>query len=347
MIGKGSAPGRVNLIGEHIDYNGGMVLPAALSVGVTVELEPRADSAVHVTTDQYDEPAQRDLSQAGRGHWSDASLGALREAKALGLLKGGAKLTIRSNIPQGAGLSSSAALTVAILKAARDVKGKASGATLPSDTDIAIAARRVENDYLGVPCGIMDQFAVAIAKPGMAMALDTNALDYELVDLPRNHTFVVIHSGVSRKLTDGRYKARKVECDEAKAHFGTDDLCHLDPDAIRRSLLAEPIRKRALHCATEHRRVLSAVKALKAGDAKAMGEAMNTSHVSMRDDFEMSVEPIDALVADAVRTGALGARLTGGGFGGCITALVANKDKVKWLSGLLAAHSNARSICEA
>lgn len=343
MIGTGSAPGRVNLIGEHIDYNGGMVLPAALGVGVTVELEPREDDSVHVTADQYDEPAMRDLSQEARKGWSDASVGALREANALGLLKGGANLTIRSNIPQGAGLSSSAALTVAILKAARD----AASANLPSDQDIAIAARRVENDYLGVPCGIMDQFAVAIAKPGMAMALDTHALEYELVGLPQNHTFVVIHSGVSRKLTDGRYKARKVECDAAKAHFGTDDLCHLDPDAIRRSQLAQPMRKRALHCATEHRRVLSAVAAMKAGDVEAVGEAMNASHISMRDDFEMSVEPIDALVADAAGTGALGARLTGGGFGGCITALVADTRKDQWLRGLLARHPNARFICEA
>lgn len=342
-VGSASAPGRVNLIGEHIDYNGGMVLPAALAVGVTVELKPRTDTKVHVTADQYDEPIERDLGEEARGDWSDPSVGALREAKALGLIEGGANLSITSNIPQGAGLSSSAALTVAILKAARD----AAKASEPSDADLAIAARRVENEYLGVPCGIMDQFAVAIAKPGMAMALDTEKLEYELVDLPEEHTFVVIHSGVSRKLTDGRYKERKVECDGAKAYFKTDDLCHLEPQEIGWSELEEPMRKRALHCATEHRRVLATLKALQAGDIETVGAMMNESHVSMRDDFEMSVAPIDALVLSATKLGAVGARLTGGGFGGCIVALVANDRKEDWQSSLLSIHPKARFICEA
>lgn len=342
-VGRGSAPGRVNLIGEHIDYNGGTVLPAALSVGVSVELEPRGDERVHITADQYDAPMERELAEAARGNWSDPSVGALREARTLGLIEGGANLTIRSNIPQGAGLSSSAALIVAILKATRD----AAGASEPSDAELAIAARRVENEYLGVPCGIMDQFAVAIAKPGMAMALDTDKLSYELVDLPKEHSFVVIHSGVSRKLTDGRYKERKVECDGAKAFFGTNDLCALDPAEIAASDLQGAMRKRALHCATEHRRVLAAVAAMKTGDIDTLGNLMNQSHVSMRDDFEMSVEPIDMLVADAVGGGAIGARLTGGGFGGCMVALVAKTSKDDWLAKVLERHPQARFICEA
>lgn len=343
MTGFASAPGRVNLIGEHIDYNGGTVLPAALSVGVSVELEQRDDQSVIVTADQYDAPAKRVLSEDATGDWSDASVGAIREANALGLLSGGANLTIRSNIPQGAGISSSAALTVAILKAARD----ASGSSVPADQEIALAARRVENDYLGVPCGIMDQFAVAIATPGKAMALDTATLEYELLELPQGHTFVVLHSGVSRKLTDGRYKERKVECDEAKAYFETDNLCHLEPDVIAATSLHEAARKRAFHCATEHRRVLATVHALKAGDVDTVGALMNESHVSMRDDFAMSVEPIDALVASATQLGALGARLTGGGFGGCIVALVEKARKEEWLERLLEAHRDAWFVCEA
>ncbi|KEO90570.1 galactokinase [Erythrobacter longus] len=343
MTGFASAPGRVNLIGEHIDYNGGMVLPAALSVGVSIELEPREDDGVFVTADQYDAPVERQLSKDAKGHWSDPSVGALREANTLGLLTGGANLTVRSNIPQGAGISSSAALTVAILKAARD----ASGVSALTDQDIAIAARRVENEYLGVPCGIMDQFAVAIATPGKAMALDTASLEYELLDLPANHTFVVIHSGVSRKLTDGRYKERKVECDEAKIYFKTDNLCALEPEEIAASSLHEAARKRALHCATEHRRVLATVDALKAGDVETIGAMMNESHVSMRDVFEMSVAPIDALVASATEAGALGARLTGGGFGGCIVALVEKTGKEEWLARLLEAHRDAWFVCEA
>lgn len=343
MTGSAHAPGRVNLIGEHIDYNGGMVLPAALSVGVTVDLEPCKDNKVNIAADQYEEVVQRTLSEEAQGHWSDASLGAVREAAELGLLEGGVNLNIRSDVPQGAGVSSSAALMVAILKAARD----ATRNTALSDADIALAARRVENDFLGVPCGIMDQFAVALAKPGMAMALNTQSLSYELFSLPKDHTFLVVHSGISRRLTDGRYKERKADCDGAKAYFETDDLCHLDPQDIAASDLALPMRKRAFHCATEHRRVLASVEALKAGDIGIMGALMNESHVSMRDDFEVSVDPIDALVSSAVTEGALGARLTGGGFGGCIVALVANERKEQWLSQVLDLHSAARFICEA
>ncbi|MEP0393293.1 MAG: galactokinase [Erythrobacter sp.] len=343
MTGFATAPGRVNLIGEHIDYNGGTVLPAALSVGVSVELAPVNDDTVEITADQYDMSAQRQLSDDAVGDWSDASVGALREANALGLLSGGAKIAIRSNIPQGAGLSSSAALTVAILKAARN----AVGASTPGDQDIAIAARRVENDYLGVPCGIMDQFAVAIATPGTAMALNTASLEYELLELPKEYTFVVIHSGVSRKLTDGRYKERKVECDEVKAYFETDDLCSLEQGDIAASSLHEAARRRAVHCVTEHRRVLATVAALKAGDVETIGAMMNASHISMRDDFEMSVEPIDGLVASSIGLGAIGARLTGGGFGGCIVALVEESRKERWQTRVLGAHPDAWFVCEA
>lgn len=343
MIGSAYAPGRVNLIGEHIDYNGGMVLPAALSVGVEVELRAREDDRACIRADQFDAPIERAMDEAASGHWSDASLGALCEARALGLIKGGADISIRSTIPQGAGLSSSAALTVAILKAARAICGESA----PSDADLAIAARQVENDYLGVPCGIMDQFAVALAKPGMAMALDTNSLEYTLIGLPRDHTFVVIHSGISRKLSDGRYKERKAECDRAKAYFETEDLCALEPEAIARSQLEEPARSRALHCANEHHRVLSAKAAMKAGNVRAFGELMQQSHASMRDDFEVSLPAIDALVASCVSEGAVGARLTGGGFGGCIVALVEKTNKKDWLARVLARHPNARFICEA
>lgn len=338
-IFTGHAPGRVNLIGEHIDYNGGMVLPAALSIGLNVDLTQRTDDAVTVTADHYEEPAKRSLDADASGHWSDPALGALRQARAMGLISGGADLAIRSTIPEGSGLSSSAALIVAILKAAR-----AAAESQVSDTEIAVAARAVENDFMGVPCGIMDQMAVALAAPGTAMALDTKTLTHTIVDLPTSHAVVVVHSGLTRRLTDGRYAALKGECDTAKAHFGTDDLCLLDPAAIALSDLEQPFRRRALHCATEHRRVLDAIAALKAGDIAALGRAMNDSHTSMRDDFEMSLPAIDDLVADAAELGADGARLTGGGFGGCIVALVAKDRQDAWLTALLDRHPSARFI---
>ena len=334
-----TAPGRVNLIGEHTDYNGGMVLPAALSVSLEVTLTLRDDNAVHVTANDYADTSIRNLDDPAQDDWSDPCVGALQEARSLGLIKTGADISIQSTIPQGAGLSSSAALIVAVLKAARSaVNGS------QSDVDLAIAARRVENEYMGVPCGIMDQMAVALATRGTAMALDTKALQYDLIPLPKTHELVVLHSGVTRKLTEGRYAVRKEECDIAKAHFGSDDLCLLDPDTIQNSDCAEPVKSRALHCASEHRRVLTAAEAMKSGDMEQLGTLMNESHVSMRDSFEMSLPAIDALVADAVNFGAVGARLTGGGFGGCIVALLEKGTRDQWLDQIIAAHPKSRFI---
>lgn len=337
-----TVPGRVNLIGEHTDYNGGMVLPAALSVSLTVELRPREDRKVIGTAEGFTGSAKRTLDDPATDHWSDPAVGALREAVKLGLLPGGAELSIRSTIPAGSGLSSSAALIVAILKAAR-----ASAGSEISDIAIALAARRVENEYLGVPCGIMDQVAVAVPQPGQAIALDTATLDYALVPLPTSHAMVVIHSGHSRKLSDGRYKERKEECDAARIAFGRDDICLLEPAEIEAmAAVDETVRKRARHCATEHRRVLAAREALANDDIAALGTLMNASHASMRDDFEVSIPPIDSLVADAVELGAAGARLTGGGFGGCIVACVATERRDVWLAALLDRHPAARFIDE-
>ncbi len=328
------------MIGEHTDYNGGMVLPAALSVAMSVNLIPRADNRISVSARGYSGSAERALHEPAQDHWSDPSVGALREAVSLGLLAGGAALSIQSTIPAGSGLSSSAALIVAILKAAR-----ASGGSDLGDLELALAARRVENEYLGVPCGIMDQVAVAIPQPGQAIALDTATLDYTVVPLPADHTMVVIHSGLTRKLTDGRYKARKEECDAAREAIGRDDICRLDPEEIAAARgLDESVRKRARHCATEHRRVLAAVEALEGGDTCTLGALMNMSHASMRDDFEMSLPAIDALVESAVELGAVGARLTGGGWGGCIVACIANDRREAWQAELLARHTKARFV---
>lgn len=333
------APGRVNLIGEHTDYNGGMVLPAALSVGLEVTLSPRKDETVAVASGDYAEPSIRNLSDDAVGDWADPCVGAIREANTLGLLSGGASLDVRSTIPEGSGLSSSAALIVAVLKAARAAAGGEQ-----SDVDLALAARRVENNYMGVPCGIMDQMAVALATPGTAMALDTKRLEYGLVALPEAHEMVVVHSGLTRKLTDGRYAARKVECDAAKRYFGTEDLCLLAREDVERADLDDVPKRRALHCLTEHARVQQSIAALEAGDIASFGALMQESHVSMRDLFEMSLPEIDALVRSAIELGALGARLTGGGFGGCIVACVEKGTRKKWLGELLKQHPEARFI---
>lgn len=333
------APGRVNLIGEHTDYNGGMVLPVALSIGLQVSLATRRDSVVAVSSNSYDAPAIRDLADDAVGEWADPCVGAIREANALGLMNGGATIDVVSTIPEGSGLSSSAALIVAILKAAREIGGGEIG-----DVELAVAARRVENAYMGVPCGIMDQMAVALAAPGTAMALDTKTLEYDLVPLPDGYDMVVVHSGLTRKLTDGRYAERKAECDAAKRHFGTEGLCLLDRETVEAADLDDIPKRRTLHCLTEHARVKYALAAMQAGDMQSVGALMNESHASMRDLFEMSLPQIDALVEDAVDLGALGARLTGGGFGGCIVACVRSEDRAAWLKALLARHSLARFI---
>jgi len=306
-------PGRVNLIGEHIDYNGGLVLPTALELGVTLSLSPREDRTVRIASDQFDDMAAREIHEPASGHWSDYILGALQVA---------------------------AAVTVSTLQAVRNL----TQADI-TDTEIAGLAKRVENDFIGMPCGIMDQMAVAIARPGQALCLNTQTLEYDLIDLPKTHHMAVIHSGVFRQLNEGRYKIRKEECDQIKAAAGREDICLMtDEELTKLRTLPDAIFRRARHCISEHRRTVKAVEALRNTQMTEFGQLMNASHISMRDDFEMSVPAVDALVADAQGFGALGARLTGGGFGGCIVACVAIEKLDAWRERLLAAHPDAFGV---
>ncbi len=333
-------PGRVNLIGEHVDYNGGRVLPTALSLGVDLAIAPRDDCLVRIHSDKFEGLVERNLSEPASDHWSDYIIGTVQLARAEGFAPNGLDIAASTTLPFGAGISSSAAVTVGVLKALRALDG--SGHT---DTDLAVLARRVENDYIGMPCGIMDQMAVAIARPGQALSLDTDSLAFDLVDLPETHHMAVIHSGVFRQLNEGRYKIRKEECDEVKAFIGRTDICRMsDAELERCRALPEPIFRRARHCVTEHRRTVAAADALAAKRMQRFGALMNQSHISMRDDFEMSVPAVDALVADAQALGATGARLTGGGFGGCIVACVQAEHLEEWRDALLARHPDAFSV---
>lgn len=327
-------PGRVNLIGEHVDYNGGMVLPVALSLGVSIAMSPREDTFIRITSDNFDGFVTRSLTDSCDKHWSDYAVGAIISANKARLLKGGADIAISSTLPHGAGLSSSAAILVGILKLARDLS-----LSDMSDTDIAILARQVENEFIGVPCGIMDQMAVALSKPGQALVLDTKNLTYDVINMPDDYHMAVIHSGQQRLLNEGRYKERADECLAAKQALGRDDICFADPMDLQG--LEDVIQRRARHCISEHDRTVRATACLKKGDITEFGALMTQSHISMRDDFEISLPAIDRLVADAVNFGALGARLTGGGFGGCIVACVAKKDLQSWTQELLMAHPEA------
>lgn len=336
-----AVPGRVNLIGSHTDYNGGMVLPVALPLGVHVAMAPREGSAIRIHSARFGETVTYRPGESPRGHWADYAAGAALLAQTHGLLAGGADLWIESTLPVGAGISSSAAVIVGVLKAARQIRG----ADL-SDTEIAGLARQVENDYIGVPCGIMDQMAVAIGSVDRAMALDTETLEFDLIDLPAALRVCVIHSGIDRALADGRYKLRAIECAQARRAFADRPLCRLRRTDIEAAGdVAEISRRRARHCSTEHQRVVAAIGALKSGDLQDLGRLITASHASLRDDFDISLPPIDRLVADAVRLGAFGARLTGGGFGGCVVACIARDLFESWLTRLLAAHPAARLIC--
>ncbi|MEO0972174.1 MAG: galactokinase [Pseudomonadota bacterium] len=339
----GEAPGRVNLIGEHTDYNGGKVLPTALPLRLTVALAPRDDDALHIGSEQQAGVSRREMSDAPLGHWSDHLVGALVAARRAGFIDRGVNLSVTSQIPQGGGLSSSAALIVATLRAARALGG--GDESTASDLQLAQLARQVENDYLGVPCGIMDQMAVALGAVGEAMLLDTTTLDYQRLSIPAEVAVCIVHSGVARRLSDGRYGERKRECDAAQVEFGGRELCALDPTEVENARgVSDVSRRRARHCASEHRRVIAAGQALARTDLGAFGELMRHSHRSMRDDFEMSLPVIDALVDDANALGAIGARLTGGGFGGCVVALVERAHQHHWYTQLLDRHPQAYAV---
>lgn len=339
---SGFTPGRVNLIGEHTDYNGGMVLPTALKLGVSLALSPRADNKIRIWSDKFDDLAERKTSDTATEHWSDYIVGAIIIANEQNFLSGGADITVQTTLPFGAGISSSAAVTVGILKLARDIAEAAHSDAKTSDKDIAVLARRVENEFIGMPCGIMDQMAVAIANPGQALALNTETLEYDLIDLPQDYHMAVIHSGQFRQLNEGRYKERKEECDAVKAALGHDNICQIsDAEFAGLSALPDMLQRRARHCMTDHRRTTEAVTCLRENNLQRLGALMNESHISMRDDFEITVPKVDALVESAVKLGALGARQTGGGFGGCIVACIANDRLEAWKAELLKTHPDA------
>ena len=232
-------------------------------------------------------------------------------------LKRGFCARVESEVPVGSGLSSSAALEISVGRAIR------SAYELPlSDVDLARAARRAENEFVGAPVGIMDQMACSLATLTSALFLDTRSLEFEQVAIPRDAAVIVIDSGIEHRHADGGYKQRRQECEAAAAALGVRELRDADEETVARARLPVVLAKRARHVVTENRRVLQTVEALRAGNLPRAGELFVQSHVSMRDDFEVSVPEIDVLVDAAVRVpGIYGARMTGGGFGGAVVAL--------------------------
>jgi galactokinase len=316
------APGRVNLIGEHTDYNDGFVLPCALDRATVVAARRRDDTLLNVVAADFDGTVDRFDLAGPIGHaggWRDYMRGVAAMLVAEGL-SDGADLAVAGDVPQGAGLSSSAALEVAVATALVRLGG------LGLDpTQIARIAQRAENDFVGCACGIMDQLVSARAKAGHALLIDCRSLECRAVPMPERLAVVVIDSRIQRGLVGSAYNERRAQCDAAALHYGVAALRDLDMAALEagRAGLDPLLYRRARHVVGENERTLAAAQALAAGDSRALGALMAASHASLRDDFEVSLPAIDHLVeiAAAAIGSEGGARMTGGGFGGAIVAL--------------------------
>jgi galactokinase len=315
------APGRVNLIGEHTDYNGGFVLPIATPQRTRIALAPRADRMVRAwSRDVGDERASIEYrlgEEARAGHWGDYIAGVTASLREWGVPCEGFDARIESDLPLGGGLSSSASLEVALLRGLR-----AMFSLTLDDVVVAKIAQRAETGLVGAPVGIMDQMAASLADVDAALFLDTRSLEFERVPLPPATALIVIHSGVVHRHAGGEYRVRRTECEAAARLLGVRELRDATVADLERAALPPPLDRRARHVVTENARVVRGLAALKAGDAQQFGALMAASHESMRADFEISTAEIDLLVGLARDAdGVFGARLTGGGFGGSIVAL--------------------------
>jgi galactokinase len=314
------APGRVNLIGEHTDYNGGFVLPTTIPQHTNVQLAPRTDDVVRVaSTSVPGGPRAYQLGEERPGQdWLDYVQGVTRVLRTEGHRLHGFEALIASDVPLGSGLSSSASLTVSLIRALR----AAFGLKL-DDLRLALLGQRVENEFVGAGVGVMDPMVCSLGEEAAALFIDTRTLDYRRLPLPDGADLVVINSGVAHQHAAGDYNTRRAECERACALLGVGQLRDLDATALPRlDALPEPLGRRARHVVTENERVLAAAEALQAADLARLGQLFFASHDSQRDDYQVSVPEVDLLVELARGEGDVyGARLTGGGFGGSIVLL--------------------------
>ncbi len=322
------APGRVNLIGEHTDYNDGFVLPAAIDRAIEFAGGPRADRRVRAYSLDFNDQIEFSLDDIQKDHqhtWSNYLRGVSKFLEEDGHQLTGADLVFGGNVPREAGLSSSAAVEVGAAVFWKKLLG------LDLDPVYVVKlARRAENQFVGVPCGIMDQFISALGRRDHALFLDCRDLTYRHVPLREDIKIVVCNSGVKRALAQSEYEVRLNQCRQAVAQIASTGLAvkslrDVEPADLEtaRHALTEILLRRARHVVTENARVLEAVKVLEAGDVERFGELMNASHESLRDDYEVSSKELDVLVELAWKQpGVLGARMTGAGFGGCTVNLV-------------------------
>lgn len=316
------APGRVNLIGEHTDYNAGFVLPLAIDREVWIALQPRADRIVRVHSLDFGETAEFSLENLERGSkgWLEYLKGVAWCLQQDGFLLSGWQGVMAGDVPVGAGLSSSAALEMATARAFAAASG------FPWQPEaMGKLCQRAENQWVGVNCGIMDPLISAVGRADHALLIDCRSLELQAVPFPAGTTVVVLDTATRRGLVDSAYNERRRQCEAAARSFGVPALRDVSLQMFEAGAnrLDDITRRRVRHVVTENARTLQAAQAMKRGDATALGVLMNASHVSLRDDFEVSSKELDAMVeCGRQEESCLGIRMTGAGFGGCAVALV-------------------------
>jgi galactokinase len=334
------APGRVNLIGEHTDYAGGFVMPAAIDFGTLAAISPRTDGRVVIWSENFNEQVSHQmegLPKNGGGHWSGYPLGVLKMLREAGFRVPAFSLTIYGDVPLGAGLSSSASIEVATALAALSLAN-----ANPRPEEIARLCQRAENVYVGSSCGIMDQFIACAGAENHALLLDCRSLEYRLAPIPPSVSLVIANTMVKHSVAGGEYGIRRAEVEEGTAILRVHrPEIQLLRDATPLDLekwgddMPDNVLRRCRHIITENLRTVAAADALAAGQMKKLGDLMAAAHASYRDDFEASCEEADAMVEAAQRLpGLIGARLTGGGFGGCTVNLVHAEQAEKFAARL-------------
>ncbi len=344
-----SAPGRVNLIGEHTDYNDGFVLPFAIDRRTFVAASPRTDARILARSLSNDQSIELDLSSPGpkrRGSWADYVEGTAQALSASGIAVRGANLLIDSDVPQGAGLSASAALELGIGYALARLASE----TEPDRVKLALAGQTAEHTYVGTLCGIMDQYVVALGRAGHALLIDCRSLEFKLISLELDTACILIcDTHVKHELASSAYNERRQQCEEgvrliARAHPQVSALRDVSPSLFESEAPKLPplVAKRCKHVVAEDVRTLAAAELLAHGNLAGLGALMSASHTSLRDDYEVSCPELDEAVAAAqTEPGVYGARMTGGGFGGCTVTLV-ERAAVERVSAAISARLEAR-----
>ena len=319
------APGRVNLLGDHTDYNDGFVLPAAIDVGTTIAASRRDDDQVVAFAEGYSTKVDcfslENIAFSHEEMWRNYVRGTLKCLRESHTNFGGVNLAITGNVPQGAGLSSSASFEMAILKTIVDLyQLDLDGVTA------ALMGQRAENEFVGCQCGIMDQLVSALGLEGHAMLLDCRSLTFQDAPIPDGMVILVVNSNVQRGLVDSEYNARRQQCEEVTRILNVPALRDVSLEQLNgaKKNLSQEQYRRARHVVSENTRTIAAMTAMKINDIKTLGSLMGQSHDSLRDDYEVTTKELDGLVCivKSVINDAGGVRMTGGGFGGCVVALI-------------------------